>query len=157
MLLVVLLVRHVAVLEWHKHWLLDRTIRNSAATRRWRHGEPTNTLALRRAARVLPLRRRDHACCWCTVLHWRHCRVLLLVCCMRRCSHSGCMVQTVRMRPALCIWVRCLRESLGGSSPRRERRMGTGIALWLLQLMLCRLRQLRQFKLTASDDSEHCK
>jgi hypothetical protein len=127
MLLVVLLVRHVAVLKWH--WLLDRRLGNNAAMRavwRWRHGEPTDALALRRATRVLPLRRRGHACCWCMALPWRHCMVLLL---LRTGSHSGCVWVTMRVWPLLCMCVRCLRASLGSSSARGDRQMRTGIAL----------------------------
>lgn len=127
MLLVVLLVRHVAVLEWH--WLPDRRLSDKTAMRavwRRRHGEPTNTLALRRANRMLPLRRRGHACCWCMALPWRHCMVLLL---LRTGSRSGCVWVTMRVWPLLCMWVRCLRASLGSSSARGDRQMRTGIAL----------------------------
>ena len=127
MLLVVLLVRHVAVLNWH--WVLDRRLGNKAAMRalwRWRHGEPTDALALWRAARVLPLRLRGHACCWCMVLPWRRCAVLLL---LRASSRSGCVWVTMRVWPVLCMWVRCLRASLGSSSARGDWQMRTGIAL----------------------------
>ena len=107
LLLLLLLVSrtHVAMLSWGwlPGWRRSSNgavcrCRNMCAVQRRRHGKPADALALRRAARVLPPRRRDHACCWCMVLPWGHCvLLLLLLCAVRWYSRSGCMWVTVRM------------------------------------------------------------